>query len=337
MGGNHSGTIGVIGAGISGLRCAGRLAERGYRVTVVDKGRGVAGRMATRRTDGGWRFDHGAQYFTARGEPFSAAVRQWQDAGVVAEYRGRVVAIEPGGATAPAGGGPRYVGMPGMNAVCKVMAGGLDVRCGKRVERIVREAAGWRLEAEGGEALRSFDAVVLALPAPQVIALLGDGDPIGHAADRAEMRSTLTMMVGFEEPIVLGFDMAFINGGPIALAVRQGSKPGREDPDGREAWTVHANHDWSEANLERGPDENAAELLAGFGESMGMRLPASAVLQCHRWRYAAVARAVEQPCLWDDHRRIGACGDWLLGNRIECAFDSGDAMAEVIMDAMSTG
>ena len=40
---------------------------------VVDKGRGVGGRMASRRVDtpaGQARFDHGAQFFTTRSDCF---------------------------------------------------------------------------------------------------------------------------------------------------------------------------------------------------------------------------------------------------------------------------
>ena len=43
---------------------------QGWAVTVFDKGRGPGGRLATRRADD-LRFDHGAQYFTARDPRFA--------------------------------------------------------------------------------------------------------------------------------------------------------------------------------------------------------------------------------------------------------------------------
>jgi len=39
----------VIGAGISGLLCATQMKAAGLSTLVLDKGRGVGGRMATRR------------------------------------------------------------------------------------------------------------------------------------------------------------------------------------------------------------------------------------------------------------------------------------------------
>ena len=55
----------VIGAGMSGIACARALQAEGVPVRLIDKGRGIGGRMATRRTAvAGKRitYAHGAQY-----------------------------------------------------------------------------------------------------------------------------------------------------------------------------------------------------------------------------------------------------------------------------------
>ena len=46
----------------------------------------------------------------------------------------------------------------------------------------------------------------------------------------------------------------------------------------------------------------------------------------HRWRYALVDKAIGAPFVWDSARRLGACGDWCLGPKVEFAFQSGDAL-----------
>ena len=40
----------IIGAGISGIACARALHAAGLPVRLIDKGRGIGGHMATRRT-----------------------------------------------------------------------------------------------------------------------------------------------------------------------------------------------------------------------------------------------------------------------------------------------
>jgi predicted NAD/FAD-dependent oxidoreductase len=52
----------IIGAGISGLVLAHRLESAGHTVLLLEKSRGVGGRMATRR-DGAATYDHGAQFY----------------------------------------------------------------------------------------------------------------------------------------------------------------------------------------------------------------------------------------------------------------------------------
>ncbi len=72
----------IVGAGLSGLVAARELTKKGLNVTVLDKGRSVGGRLATRRIADGVA-DHGAQFFTARTNTFKAEVKQWLDAGLI--------------------------------------------------------------------------------------------------------------------------------------------------------------------------------------------------------------------------------------------------------------
>ncbi|MFA6245022.1 MAG: FAD-dependent oxidoreductase, partial [Candidatus Hydrogenedentales bacterium] len=75
----------VIGAGISGLLAARTLRDSGKTVVILDKARGVGGRMATRRI-GECVFDHGAQFFTATDPKFVEHVNRWTDDGIAAQW-----------------------------------------------------------------------------------------------------------------------------------------------------------------------------------------------------------------------------------------------------------
>ncbi|MFM7290648.1 MAG: FAD-dependent oxidoreductase, partial [Planctomycetia bacterium] len=70
----------VVGAGIAGLAAATELVAGGRRVVVLEKSRGVGGRMASRRV-GEAVCDHGAQFFTVRGEAFGGIVAAAREAG----------------------------------------------------------------------------------------------------------------------------------------------------------------------------------------------------------------------------------------------------------------
>ena len=53
----------VVGGGLAGIACATALARQGVAVALVEQGRGLGGRVCTRKTECGAVFDHGAQYF----------------------------------------------------------------------------------------------------------------------------------------------------------------------------------------------------------------------------------------------------------------------------------
>jgi predicted NAD/FAD-dependent oxidoreductase len=74
--------VAIVGAGVARLTAAPALRDRGLRVLVLEKSRGLGGRAATRRRGEG-RIDHGAQFFTARDARFRARVDTWLATGDV--------------------------------------------------------------------------------------------------------------------------------------------------------------------------------------------------------------------------------------------------------------
>lgn len=303
--------VAVVGAGMAGLACGEALVAAGHPVVLFDKGRGAGGRMSSRRMAtplGEVGFDHGAQYITARDPAFRAQVQAWSAAGLVEPW--------------PAAGEDAWVGAPAMNAPLKAMSADLDVRWKVRVETLTREAGGWRVGGgdldEGG-----YDAVLCALPAEQAAALLGAVAP-AFAARAAATQSDpcWTVMAGFADRLPIGADV-LRRAGDVAWAARNSSKPGRSGP---ESWVVQASPDWSRLHLERSETEVTGELLASFYAVAETAPRATVALAAHRWRYAR-SGASGEGALWNAGAGLGACGDWLSGPRVECAWLSGRQLA----------
>jgi renalase len=119
----------------------------------------------------------------------------------------------------------------------------------------------------------------------------------------------------------------------IAWIARDSRKPGRRNA---ETFVIHASPDWSRAHLEWHADAVASAMLARFREIIGVSTEPS-FSAAHRWRYALVEQAAGLAFLWDERARIGACGDWCLGPRVEAAFESGDALADAVVQSLETG
>ncbi len=311
--------IAIIGAGMAGLAAAGRLAARGVASVIFEKSRGFGGRMATRRT-GDLQFDHGAQFFTARGPDFFAQVSRWREAGVVDEW-----------ATGS------YVGAPGMSAPARAMAPRHACVTQAQVSRLVRAESGWSVCDESGEISApgngSYDSVVLAVPAPQAIPLAASAGARMPELAHVEYAPCIALMLAF--PLAIHGPLENWlkpDDRTIAWMARNSSKPGR--PADAQTWVVHARPDWSREHLEITADDLRAPLLAAFRAVTGI-LTEPTHVSAHRWRYALVEQAVGVPCLFDADAMVGACGDWCLGPRVESAYDSGCAMADTLLKSLA--
>ncbi len=320
-------TVAIIGAGCAGLACARRLASASFAVEVFDKGRRPGGRIATRRTPHG-SFDHGAQYFTASDGQFRAWTRQCRAAGMAAPWNGVIAALADRRAEIAGQTEQRWVGVPGMSAVAGHLAAGLAIRTERRITGVERHQAGWRLLGADGTPVGEAETVIVAVPAPQAVALLAASPRLADRAAAIAFQPCWAMMLGCGAPLPLPFDGAFVNVGPLSWVARNTSKPGRT---GDEAWVLHASPEWSRDHLEDEAPAVAETLRRAFADATGVGPPADAMMSAHRWRYARAQAPLGEPCLFDGDLAIGACGDWCLGANVEAAFRSGQAMAETVL------
>ncbi|MEM7234984.1 MAG: FAD-dependent oxidoreductase [Planctomycetota bacterium] len=322
-------SVAVVGGGVSGLTLARSLTRWGMDVRVFDKGRGPGGRASTRR-EGERRFDHGAQYFTARDERFRRELATWIAEGVAAEWEGRIAVLSSDGISLRDKPLPRYVGVPGMSAIVKRLAQDSNVEFGVRIGRLRRRGETWLLSDDSGQDISSFDSVVVALPAEQASDLLGTAEaPFVERIRRVTSDPSWAVLASFDERLPVDFDGAFVDGSSVAWVSRDSSKPGR---GGGERWVIHATAEWSRANLEEDQEGVAIELLAAFFEAAGLPPRDAEFLTAHRWRYAKVDQPLDDGCFWDAELSLGVCGDWCHRCRVEGAYLSGLLLAERMLD-----
>jgi renalase len=320
----------IVGAGLAGLTTARSLAAAGHQVTVFEKSRGPSGRMSTRRTDD-WFSDHGAQYFTARTPAFQAVVNDWIQQGVAAAWTGRIRALQSG-AMVVSESVVRYVGAPRMTSPASFLVGDLSLYTEQTVVSLQRVSQGWQLQTkESGNWSQLFDAVVLAIPSPQVLAFEGLLPVAWTDRLRAvSFRPCWAVMARYEQVPDTGFDGLFANDDQVSWVSWNQSKPGRGPTP---VAVIHATAGYTAQNLET-PKEQVIRELTGFLSQFDVSDPVEAL--GHRWLYAlsddsAFASSSSPPtCLWDPALGLGLCGDYLAGGRVEGAFISGTDLAKQI-------
>jgi renalase len=318
--------VAVVGAGLAGLTAAHKLVAAGCDVVVVEKSRGPGGRMSTRR-EGDWGFDHGAQYFTARHPDLLDELAVWRAEGLVQRWDARIAVIDETGIRSAKPGVDRYVGVPGMNAVCRHLAGSLpDCRFGWEVATAYRHGAGWRLESSNGERIEARALVVTSPPA-QAREILG---PAGNCVPLTsiELLPCWAVMLVLNRPLIPDWDAAFVNSGPLSWLASQASKPGRSSAH---AWVLHASADWSRDHLEMDGSAVCKALFEATVSLSGAGPAEVQVARAHRWRYALAREPADTGALWNESQRLAVAGDWCAGSRVEGAFLSGLAAASRIL------
>ena len=323
--------IAIIGAGISGLACASSLQKSGCEVTVFEKSKGVSGRISTRVRDD-WQCDHGAQYFTTSDAQFTAEVQRWQQAGVAAEWQPRLQVFDGINFTAKEStlntAKTRYVGVPRNTAPAKFLAQSLNVKVATTISKIEHHHGVWQLSSiEHGELMQQFDALILAIPSPQALALLQQSAPkLAAIAASVKMRGCWALMCRFNDALPLPFDGLFVNNNLLSWVARDSAKPQRNQHN--ETWILHASSEWSEAHIEDDAETVAALMLEAFVK-LGGEMPLS--YTAHRWRYAECVDYLKLGCAWDADLQLGLCGDWLNGGKVQGAWLSGQLLANNLL------
>lgn len=365
--GSVSRHVAVIGAGMAGISAARVLQAAGLRVSVVDKGRKPGGRMATRRHQDGF-FDHGAQFVKAKSESFQQVLYEAKSAGVMLPWKpkendareggkGRRGSRRNGGGAGHGrrAGGERtgaskrevYAGSDGMRSLVTYLARDIDVRVSAKVTAISGRPAAYQLCLEDGDRLGPFAAVLVTAPTLQAIPLFDGADAPKLASALAGVRyspcwaalAAFEADATYEKGLPIDFDL-YRGDDKLALAARNESKvaPPVSVAEGERPslsrWTLHASAAASTQWLELSKQDVAKRLLGRFSELTAAPLPAPVHVDAHRWLYAKVEAALGEPCLFDSECLLGYAGDGCLGSRVECAYESGTALASRVLSRL---
>ncbi len=312
----------VVGAGLSGLIAARDLVNHGLHVTVLDKGRGIGGRLATRRIGGDPAavLDHGAQFFTVRSPEFEREVAEWTRAGVAREWcRG----------FGDDDGHPRYVGVDGMTSIAKHLARGLDVRTNTLVFAIRRGTSSpWDVVLDDGTVVPAH-TVVVTCPLPQTYSLLVSTEAeLPSELTSTEYDRTLALLAVLDRPAAIGAHGGWQNPNDTFSWIGDNQAKGISPIP---AVTFHASPQWS---LDHWDDDHAdASRLLADGAAPFIEGCNIVAWEFKRWRFATPRSIWPEPChvitteSAHGHGIIALAGDAFAGPKVEGTALSGAAAA----------
>ena len=344
--------VAVIGAGLSGLICARELSRAGQRVCILDKSRGLGGRIATRRAHQ-VRIDHGLRY--------------WQSSAVLAPLIDELLSeriLKPWAVTAyeirqrevitqlkPDEQAPIYVSPEGMSAVGKYLAKDfvrdqnllLEHRA-IAIDPIVKSpAGGWRIECEGGQIITAKKCAI-AIPAAQAAHLLktyaadSRSDPAAvisqaiQSLKAVDYWPSLTVMAGYDEQY--NHEMGELDPNGWMVTDKAGTstewigldnskrtgfqkgqpQAGQSQPAKGPVIVIHAQGTFAQRYIDATDLQPAASvLLRASARKFSAWMAQPDWFQIHRWRYAFVNMGYEKAALEIEPSLICG-GDWCVGS-----------------------
>lgn len=310
----------VIGGGITGLITATILQRKGIEVTILDKGRGIGGRLATRRIDRDEPtegvFDYGTQYFSIEHPKLRPWIDDWQKKGVIKEwFRNNRNQI-------------RYCGTNGTRDIAKYLARDLNVRTSSRVVRVSYDGQ-WLVEIEGDRSYQG-DVLVMTPPVPQSLALLD----ISGITLPPDIRSSLEQISYYSCIAVLAsLEKHSSIPAPGGVALEDESLIWLADNYQKgisttHAVTLHATPKFSETHWDSDDAEIADKLFTAASKYLNS---AVTKYQVHRWRYSLPKTFYSEPCLTIPELSLFMAGDAFVAPKIAGAMLSGIAVAESIL------
>ena len=313
--------VAVVGAGISGAACTRALRAAGVGVALLDRGQVAGGRMASRRIKDRY-VDLGASYFTYRDPAFAEVVQDWVGRGLAREWTDAFHVATPAGLGQRKPGPVRYGAGGGLRSLVEDLLTGQDVIASTQVASV-----GPGPTVDGA----AYDAVVLAMPDPQALAVLDASltDERAAVADRV-WEPVLALAAGFaQRSWDVDFDGCFVNDSDVLSWI---ADDGRRRGDGAAVLVAHTTPAYATTRL-ADPTAWADELVTATRSVMGVGA-APSWSRVQRWTYAKPSGPRDEP-FHLGAAGVGLCGDGWGASTVEAAWLSGHGLGSELARRLS--
>lgn len=306
--------IAIIGTGLSAIFSAIHLRKNtDLEINLFDKARGLGGRLATRRAEGG-KFDHGAQYFSIERINNLPEIQMLINEGVINNIEDKDIYFSP----------------DGMTNIAKKLLIDFNIFKEHKLVSIDKENENYKLFFENGSTFNS-DYIIMSCPMPQSLEILNkskidyDNNLIKDLEDlsyfpcivvmiKSEIKlSNLDKHIGTD---VDSKDISWI-----------GDNYGKKVSSIENYYTIQCSPEFSYENFENEYDETNKKLKHEMEKIFGSNYQ---ILSNHKWRYSIPKNLYQgdNSLVINQKDFLGLCGDIFTNGRFDGAITSGLSIAD---------
>jgi predicted NAD/FAD-dependent oxidoreductase len=221
----------------------------------------------------------------------------------------------------------RYCYLNGINQLAELLASGLQVERGRRVDEV-------ESPADGGYSVfdRAFEALVLAVTTTEAQRLLAPFSD-GRRATNTRYRACLSVLLGFEKPFAAPYHaiVAEESVHPMHwLSVENLKVPGRA-PHDCTALVVQLGPKYSKWNFELPEDAVYEDALVDVERVLGPGFDSPVVKRVVRFKESQPDSISGFDAVNPPGSRLVVASDGLEGGRLEHAYDSGTKAARLLL------
>ncbi len=340
-------SIAIIGAGSSGLAAAHTLLDAGYTVTIFEKSRGVGGRAAT-RTRAGFIYDYGANYIKP-GAPASVELitKRFSTPDLI-DIQKPVWTFD--GSQHIQEGDPAQNAEPkwsyrhGLTTLSRLMAQGLNIHLVSRVARMQQHSNTWTLYNEAGEAMGTFDHVLITIPANQAVPLIQASEfqqdlsaTISSQLEKAHYNSQISVLLGYTPRPQIRPYYALVNtdrAHAISWLSWEHEKNPERSPANAGLLMAQMAPQYSQEHWQAADEEIYRDVAPRIASLIDEALPTPSFTDIQRWRYSLPDQKADADALNAITLPMGLafCGDGFVGGRIHLALEHGIKVAQQLID-----
>jgi renalase len=314
----------ILGSGIAGSTIANLLSKK-YSIHVFDKARGPGGRSSNKRFKDKLSFDHGVQYIAPKSKEFKKftqtlfkkkILKIWDGNHLDFTFEKKPVSI-------------RYIGKKANNDLNKFNLKGVKQTFASTITKIEFKRKIWEITLKDNTKYQ-FKYLVLTCPFPQLkkIARKYLGRKIRNL--KVQMQPNITVMVALKNQKNLPISSIKFNDDILSWAANENSK--KRFKSKTNLWTLQASLKWSKKNINKYKNDSSIikKLISRFINLTGFDKNKIIFTGVHGWKYSYNYEKTPLLSFWDKKIKLGICGDWFNGPKVENAWLSANDLAKKI-------
>lgn len=317
----------IIGAGISGITAGKFLSKNGFSVKILDKGKAIGGRLATRRIEfenKQLQIDYGCKYIEAHSFEFSQelvdlikneTIKKWNTSSENAfldELENNL----------------KFIGRQSMRQIAIELSNGLDISNNVKVKKIKFINGLWNI-TDNNNQITNSESIILTMPVPQSLELIKNSNvnltpEIVQNLEKVEYaRSIAGILILKNKSNIKNEGGLKFKDGPISFITDNNLKGVN---NGLTAVTVEMSHGFSIKNWDKSDEEISELIIDASDDYLNSKVLKS---QIHKWKYSTPQKVYPKKFeVVDSPGSLYFAGDAFLGKNVESAYLSGLSAAK---------